>query len=325
MSEHKVYFILILILLLALGGAVYTQGFSNIPFLHSEKASQQDLETAKEKAREFILSNNLVQDPTDLKITTIEEEGSLYKVALTVGRQSFTSYMKKDFSIFFPTALDMNQVETEENQQETEEVTQEIPKSETPEVQLFTMSYCPYGNQAENIMKPVVDLLGNSVTVEPHYIFYDNYQRGGPEYCIDEESKYCSMHGVEEANQNLRELCVFENQKDMYWDFVDNANQMCTVDDIETCWQDAAQETGVNVSSVEACFNQNYLSYAEAEQQLTDDLGVQGSPTLIINGVTYQGNRSAEGYKNAICSAFNNPPEACSETLSDTSAASGGC
>ncbi len=325
MTNSKIYLGLIFALLLVLVGSVYTKGFSSTPFLGIDKASQKELETAKEKATEFILSNNLVQDSTDLEVSAVEREESLYKVSLTVGDQSFTSYMKKDFSQFFPTALDMNQVTTAESEQETQTEPQEFPKSETPEVQLFTMSYCPYGNQAEDLIKPVVELLEGKVAVEPHYIFYENYQGGGPEYCIDDESMYCSMHGVTEANQDIRELCVFENQTDLYWDFVDNANQMCTVNDIETCWTDAAQEAGVNTASVEACFNQNAISYAAAEQQLTNELGVQGSPTLIINGTVYQGERSAESYKNAICSAFNNPPQECEETLGETTEAAGTC
>ena len=36
---------------------------------------------------------------------------------------------------------------------------------------------------------------------------------------------------------------------------------------------------------------------------------IGGSPTLMINGVTYRGARTAEGYKQAICSAFEEVPE----------------
>ncbi len=329
MEDSKTSFILILVLLLALGGAVYTKGFSDLsslPFVSntSETGSAGNIEEAKTKANDFI-AGNLVQPGTEFDIVGVEKEGNLYKITVGLQGQEIESYMSADYSKFFPSVLDMKENTGGEEVQGEQTQTQDIPKSDNPEVQLFTMSYCPYGNQAEDLMMPVVDLLGNSVTVEPHYIFYENYQGGGPEYCIDEESVYCSMHGVEEANQNLRELCVFNNQQEKYWDFIANANEMCTVNNIETCWADAAKDAEVDDTSVESCFNQNALAYAKEEKELTDELGVQGSPTLIINGVKYQGTRSAEGYKTAICEAFNTPPQECEQVLSETAAAAGGC
>jgi len=76
------------------------------------------------------------------------------------------------------------------------------------EVDFYVMSYCPYGDIAEEALEPVYRVLKDNVNFNPKYIFYNNYQGGGPAYCIDAESKYCSMHGVQEANQGIRELCV---------------------------------------------------------------------------------------------------------------------
>ncbi len=319
-SNDKTYFILIFVLVLALGASVYTEGFSNLSIFGDSsprEATQDELEDARGEAANFI-GSTLLPNTDEFEIKEIESEGDLYKLSVDVGGQVYTSYMKRDFSQFFPSALDMNDVAGPETEnQEPQAETPEIPKTDDPTVQLFTMSYCPYGNQAEDVMYPVVELLGEYVEVQPHYIFYENYQGGGPEYCLDEESNYCAMHGINEANQNIRELCVYNNQTDKYWDFVANANEMCTVDDIETCWRDAAQEADVITTSVETCFNQNTLSYAEEEKALTDELEVSDSPTLIINGVRYQGSRSAEGYKTAICEAFNNPPQECEQTLGD--------
>ena len=42
---------------------------------------------------------------------------------------------------------------------------QEITKTDKPNVELFVMSFCPYGVQAETAMKPVVDLLGDSADI----------------------------------------------------------------------------------------------------------------------------------------------------------------
>jgi len=59
-------------------------------------------------------------------------------------------------------------VKTEENGASVEFAPE---TSEKPNVKLFVMAYCPYGNQAETGLKPVADLLGDKIEIEPHYIF----------------------------------------------------------------------------------------------------------------------------------------------------------
>lgn len=313
---------LILILIVLLAASVLSQGFTKNPL------AGRDTEKVKENAKQFI-AKNLMQGQKDaFEIKEVVEENDLYKLTVDLQGREITSYMTKDQSVFFPSALEMKAKEDTGGEEQTAQQQQEeIPESDNAVVQLFTMSFCPYGNQAEGLMKPVVELLGDAVEVEPHFIFYDNYQGGGPEYCLDEDSKYCSMHGVGEANQDIRELCVYNNQQDKYWDYVAQVNQDCTSDDVEDCWKEAAQEVGVNSTSVQTCFEDNKLAYAKEEVKLTDEHGVSGSPSLLINGVKYTGSRSSKGYKDAICGAFSEPPEACNQELEvaeTKEAASGG-
>lgn len=44
-------------------------------------------------------------------------------------------------------------------------------KSDKPDFQFYVMSFCPYGNQMETLLKPVFDLLGKSANIKPQYIF----------------------------------------------------------------------------------------------------------------------------------------------------------
>jgi len=56
----------------------------------------------------------------------------------------------------------------------------------------------------------------------------------------------------------------------------------------------------------------------EVEKEIGDKYGVQGSESLIINGVKIgpaQYRWSPEKLKQIICSAFNNPPEECFQSL----------
>lgn len=299
------------LLVAALSGFYYFR-FLRKPLLSPQKAA--------EKAIEFI-NKNMLQGAT-ASLVNVSEEGGVYKFRLKINEQEFDSYVTKDGKLLFTQGIDLNQQPQVAGAQEQKE----IPKTDKPEVKLFVMSFCPYGNQAEEIAKPVVDLLKDVVDIEVRYVIYENYGSGYPEYCLDKEKKYCSMHGINEFNQDIRELCVYRQQKDKFWDFVLGVNKDCSVSDVETCWKKVAQKTGINAAAVSACQKTNAAKFAEEEKQLNKKYEVSGSPTLVINGVQYTGPRTSEDYKKAICGAFNNPPEVCNQTLSSsTSAASGGC
>ena len=47
----------------------------------------------------------------------------------------------------------------------------EITKTEKPELTFYVMSFCPYGNQMEDLLRPVFDLIGNKAEIRPRYIF----------------------------------------------------------------------------------------------------------------------------------------------------------
>jgi hypothetical protein len=192
--------------------------------------------------------------------------------------------------------------------------TQEIPKSEKPVVELFVMSFCPFGNKAEDTMLPVYELLKDNVEWNVHYIVSAS------------GDKISSLHGQPETDQNIRELCVLnEYGQDLFWDFMVYVNGNCGRDG--SCWKEGANKLGINVNKIETCFNNDGLSMMKSEAGISKDKGVSGSPTLIINGVksslVYQYGNS-ELYKQAICSSFENPPQECSVVLSGSTSTSNG-
>lgn len=54
-------------------------------------------------------------------------------------------------------------------------------KNSKPEFNFFVMSFCPYGNQIETVIKPIADLLKNNADIHPRYIFEKIADLGG--YC----------------------------------------------------------------------------------------------------------------------------------------------
>jgi len=197
-----------------------------------------------------------------------------------------------------------------------------------PVVQLFTMSYCPYGNQAEEGIKPALDLLGNKIQFEPHFVIYPQYQGGSDTYCI-ENGAYCSMHGIQELNQDIRELCVWKEDNSKFWPFVLAMNSQCNYKNADTCWESVAQGLGIDTAKVKSCQTSQSATMAAAELALNEKYGVQGSPQLIIDGKEAQPpSRTPEGFKTVICNAFGtNKPTECNTVLAGTggTAPAGGC
>lgn len=241
--------------------------------------------------------------------------------------------------------------ETEKVQGAVTEVIQEdIPKSDKPLVQLFTMSYCPWGNVAEDFVEPVYQTLGENIEFEPRYIMnkdvvasidefieyygedeaetqYSTYLQNIDNSCMAiDETLYCALHGPVELRQNVRETCVWKYQNEKYWDFVMSVNAKCDASNSDECWEEVAQEVGVSRTQVRECYDNELVSILEEEIALSNKLQVTGSPTIFINGVLYKGERSPEAFKNTICSAFNEVPESCKAELdSNGTSAAGGC
>lgn len=283
-------------------------------------------EEAAQKAMSFINDIALQGQSTASLLETVEESG-LYRIRIKIQDQEYESYVTKDGKILFAQGTKIAEpasAQQDANQQNTG--AQEFTKSDIPQVQLFVMSFCPYGNQAEDAMIPVVNLLKDKANIELHYVIYSNYQGGGETYCLDKENKYCSMHGISEVHQDIRESCVQKYQKDKFWNFVNGINNTCAVANVDTCWEGVAQKLGIDIGKVKTCQKNEGLSLVGKELELGQKYGIQGSPQLIINGTEYTGERTAEAFKKAICSAFNSQPAECSQTLStEGGSVSGGC
>lgn len=198
-----------------------------------------------------------------------------------------------------------------------------------PQMDFFVMSYCPYGNQAEEAIAPAYELLKEQADFNPHYVWYSNYQGGGAQFCIDDESVYCSMHGVQEANQNVRELCVAQEYgMDEWFNFALAMNEQCDYKNADSCWQSVAESLSLDVEKISSCVEADGMNLVKADKELGDKLGVRGSPQIFIDGQEFSGARSPSSYQAGICSAFDDAPETCNNALSNDGVqqvADGGC
>jgi hypothetical protein len=311
----KKIFFLGAIMVLALAGCANTSKVKNLT-----------LEEAKVKATKFI-EENMVQPGTTISVKEMIDDGDLYKIVINLPNgQDYTSYISKDGSKFFPQGVDLTAFANEKEKQTAQNTqSSDIPKTDKPVVELYVMAFCPYGIQAEDIILPVFNLLGDKADIKPRFI-------------VDLESDNLkdikSLHGVVEGYEDARQLCVAKNyDSKKLWDYISNINDDCSKlyskgdAAYDPCWKKAAKDAGVDAAKIQSCINTQAVELIKAESKVSSDNGVSGSPTLIINGVKYNGARSADGFKEAICAAFNTQPEECSQTLGDAGAAAptGGC
>ena len=284
-------------------------------------------EEAGDKAINFI-SDNLLSPGITAKLIGVEQvEGQdLYKLSINISNgqisQSAESYITKDGTLLFPSAIpisqDINNTGSKETGDEKQEQQQKtgIPKAEKPSVKLFVMSYCPFGLQAEKAYLPVYKLLKDKADMEIDYVSY-------------------IMHGKKELDENLRQYCIQKDQKDKYYDYLD-----CFVQSgkCESCLEKA----NIDAEALSTCINKTDEEYNitrlyndkntwsggrfpqfPLHADMNRDYGVRGSPTLIVNGKQVSFTRSPEGLKTVVCSAFETPPQECEQTLSTSTASPG--
>jgi len=207
-----------------------------------------------------------------------------------------------------------NQPQQPATEQQT--LTPSVTKSDKPVVELFIMSYCPYGLQMQKAYSPVMKLLGGKADISVKFVAY-------------------AMHGQKELEENTRQYCIANEQKDKYLAYVDC---FTTSGDYQACMG----STGVSESKLNTCVDKTNKSFGTMDkfkdqstwlsgqypvypvhQSLNDKYGVQGSPTLVVNGAQVEAGRSPEAIKQVVCASFNNPPSECSQTLSSAQASPG--
>lgn len=312
-TKNFINFLVVAVIASILGGAgvfLYQQKFQGPGFttLSSDQASQ--------KALDFI-NQNLLKGKTAASLVEVKEQNGLYKMKVKVGEREVESFVTKDGKIFFPEpGIDLTQKPSSQQSQQQQQQ-EEIPEEKESSVELFVMSFCPFGNKAENTLKPVFELLGDKVNWSFHYIVNN---KGG---------KFSSLHGAKELEQDQRELCVLENKGAKSWfDFVTFVNDNCGKEG--GCWKKAAQNIGVSLDQITACVDQKGTQLLSREAKISAEKKATGSPTLLINGVKSKAvydYGKPNSYKKAICSGFENPPSVCDQQLSaqsSSSAASGG-
>lgn len=298
-------------------------------FSNGGSCAARNTSAATGKLLDFLKSS---AQGSEVTIDSAEPSDGLIKVEFSIAGKKYKSYISNTGTLFFPVAYNLSAVK--DASANTQEPTS-YPKSDKPAFELYYMSFCPYGIQAVQGFAPVAELLGDKIDFKPHYVVYENYCgqvkcTDKPDeiknYCLDKDGKLCSLHGVNEINEDVRQLCVFNEQKNRFWNYTLCVMSECSLSNVESCWKGCAGKSGVDAAKVEGCFKARGVELMTAEKRLNDENDVRGSPSVFLNGADYSGGRAPNDFKSAVCSAFKSAPSECSQTLSTSGeAASGNC
>ncbi len=278
-------------------------------------------EEAKTKTENFI-NETLMVEGQSATINSITKEDEFYKMAVDIGQgRVVNSYLSLDGKLFFPQALEVTSKDdaVNDNSANTNSepvIPENITKAETPKVELFTMSHCPFGTQMEKGILPVANLLEDKIDFEIKFVDY-------------------AMHGKEELDEQTNQYCIMQEEPDKFNEYL-----ACFLEDGNT--SACLKETNINTTSINSCIENtdneykitenfenkvNYNgSYPEFPIHKEDNVkyGVGGSPTLVINEQEVSTGRDSATLLATICSAFEGEaPEECDANLSSTSPSSG--
>jgi len=247
----------------------------------------------------------------------ITNQSGLYKFKLNVGGQSFDSFVTKDGKFLFPQVIEIKQSTstasstspTANNNQSAPKTCDEITKKPAPQMEAFVVSYCPYGLQMQRVLTEVVKSAPD--LAENIKIMYMGSVSNG---------KIQSMHGDQEATENLKQICVREEQGAKFYDYLS-----CFMQEGKS--EECSNTARIDKTKLQACLTDpnKGLKYAQNDFAVSEKYGVSGSPTLILNGEQVSeydfGGRTAQAVKTLLCCGFSQPSEICSANISTDQAA----
>ena len=300
--------IIIAFFALILTGAACFLIFRNIENNKLNKFKTQIIPNAVEK---------LVNDPSvKIKIDNVKDTNGIYEFEISMDSETnpeetpmkYISYITKDGEILFISGVKLN---AKENEGETKGTTakkvtcEEVTKVEEPMLTAFVVSQCPYGVQAQRLFyKTITDLPELASALEVKYIGEVK------------DGKMTAMHGDEEAQENLKQICIREEQPNLYWPYVSCYMKEGKSDECLT-------STGVNTNTLKVCTDDatKGLAYAQKDFDLANKFNVQDSPALLINNNDIVsefdfGGRVPDAIKKIVCCGSKEEKEYCKKDLS---------
>lgn len=229
------------------------------------------------------------QGVTGLTLDSVKEVSGVYEVNFKYQGAVVPVYITKDASLVgslsaFPASTDSSASK--------DTASTEVPKADKTKAELFVMTYCPYGTQAEKGFLPVLEAFGKNFDGKIRFVHY-------------------FMHGDKEEQETYTQVCIREEQPTKYFaylrEFLAEGNSA-----------NALKKALIDTYQLDECVQNRAKNYYKADSDLSNKYGVQGSPTLVVNGVIADSGRSASAMLQTVCSGFKSAPAECTSLKLDS-------
>jgi len=254
---------------------------------------------------------------TAVTVDKLKDVSGVYEFELGIGSGSnarkYTSYITKDGNILFSSGIILKTVAAQTNQSSPKKKScSDLNKVDKANLTAYVVANCPFGLQMQRVFKKAIgELTDLSTFLKVRYIG------------SIENGKITSMHGDEEAQENLRQICIREEQSAYYWPYVS-----CYMQE-QGKSADCLAQSGVNIDEVNNCMSDagRGLKFAQADFDLANKYNIGSSPTLLLNDTQTVsefdfGGRTANTIKDVLCCGEKSKSEFCSKELSKTEVAS---
>ena len=150
-----------------------------------------------------------------------------------------------------------------------------------PTLELFVMSYCPFGVQAEEKLIPIVKKFGDTIDFKLRFIAQE---KEGPS--LQAVTPFTSLHGYPEVAEDIRQLLIAKEYPNKYLDYI-----LCRGKKLNESWEACAQEFDIDVQTIQTLFES-----PEAEQLFRENikrattLGIRASPTILVDNHQFRAN-----------------------------------
>ena len=155
-----------------------------------------------------------------------------------------------------------------------------IARMGKPTLELFVMSYCPFGVQAEEKIIPIVKRFGDKIDFKLRFIAREK-ESPSPQ----DITPFTSLHGYPEVAENIRQLLIAREYPDRYLDYI-----LCRGKKLEKSWEDCAEKLGMDVAKIQQLFDTPEVSeqlFRENIRRATE-LGINASPTILVDNHQFQ-------------------------------------
>jgi len=256
----------------------------------------------------------------DITVESVKEISGMYAVNVSYqGQNKGVTFISLDGKLVggMESIAEIEAYSKQQQGSQTQQQTPvEIPKTAKPNSELYIFSYCPAGTAALYSFAQTAKAIGNVADMQVKF--------------------FSNMHGEHEKQQNMMQECIQNLSKDKFWDYaikyVETVYPACggltpaaAIDCNKNQSITLMKSLGINSDNILNCVTQKGAGFYEQEQSDANALALQYSPSVVVNGVyDGQADRTPEGLKTLICSAFTTAPSQCSQQLQTTSTASTG-